>query len=84
MGGIWFFGFLAVVVYRVFDAGMHTTSLFYTLRSRGYREAETLEYDTDKVSKYILSTVGISIFWYLVLPGYTIFLIGQKFRKEVK
>ena len=84
MGTIWFFGFLAVVAYRVFDAGMHTTSLFYTLRTGRYREAETLEYDTDKVAKYILTSFGAALFWFLVLPGYAIFLIGKKLRKEDK
>ncbi len=81
MVSVWFLGFLGVIVYRVFNAGMNTKSLFYNADDARYRAGQL---DVDRVIFYIVKSVVSSLFWMFVFPGYGIFVLGRKYRKEVK
>jgi len=74
---LWFLGFISVIGYRAFNAGMNTKSLFYVTRQR-YGEKSYTEFDFDLSFVYTGWTVAAALFW----PVYCVFLLGKKFRKE--
>lgn len=73
---IWFIGFLGIVAYRVYKAGQTDFQ-----RDPDRYRGPGIDYD---VVIYIATTLGVAIAWPVVLPGYGIYRLGQKFRKEVK
>lgn len=78
---IWFIGFIAIVLYRVFYAGMNSKSLFY----RGPRysfEDKGPHFDENKVFVYGFQTIGIAITWPIALPVLGVYLLGKRFQKE--
>lgn len=80
---LWFIGFISVVFYRVFVAGMHSKSLFYVTKTKGYGSKETTyqDLDEDKVAKYILFTALISATWIFSLPIIGIYLLGKRYSR---
>ena len=82
---IWLIGLLAFIVYRTFNAGMRSDSLFY---------ADAMEWDDDfrkkvRVRKFVgenllvygLITLGIGITWPISLPCIGIYLLGKRYAK---
>ena len=82
---IWFIGFLAFVVYRTFNAGMKSDSLFYGNVRRwdsSFRnQISVREFDGEKLLFYILFTVGIGLTWPISLPCIGIYLLGKRYAK---
>jgi hypothetical protein len=81
MGELWFLGFLGIIGYRIFNAGMNTKALFYVTREPYGRKPYT-EIEGDKVLAYVAWTCAAALFWMLAIPVYGLFLLGKKFRKE--
>lgn len=74
MGSVWLFGFLAIILYRAFYAGMNSETLFYSYLPRGFSSV--------KIFDYILLSGGIAITWPISLPVIGIYKLGQRFNKE--
>lgn len=81
MFSIWFTGFAAFVVYRVFNAGMKSKSLFYRV-SPYYGDNGKIVFHENAAWNYAFSTFLIAITWMAVLPVISIFKLGQRFNKE--
>jgi hypothetical protein len=77
MFGIWFLGFVGVIVYQAFNAGMNSKSLFYKTLER-YGQKPTTVFDFD----YVLVYMGFSLVGALFWPISGIVMLGKKFRKE--
>lgn len=80
MGSIWLLGFVAFILYRVFYAGMNSSTLFYYSKKH-YRGGE---FSVDNVMGYVFATLGFALTWPLTLPLTGIYLLGKRFQKEVK
>jgi hypothetical protein len=80
MGSIWFFGFIAIILYRAFNAGMNSKSLFY--REPRYGEKPVPHFDDNKVFGYALLTGAVALSWPLSLPLYGLYKLGERFKKE--
>lgn len=82
---IWLLGLLAFIVYRTFNAGMKSDSLFYAAGerwNRSYSErVSTREFDGEKLFFYIIVTVGVGLTWPLSLPCLGIYLLGKRYAK---
>lgn len=78
MGWIWFLGFLVYIAYRVFNAGMNSSSLFYNPKGR-YDNGPT--FSEDKVAMYAFKTVLSALFWPIVLPVVGVYSLGKRFAK---
>jgi hypothetical protein len=81
MGSIWFFGFIAIILYRAFYAGMNSKSLFYR-EPRRYEDSVGPQFDDNKVFGYALLTGGMALSWPLSLPLYGLYKLGERFKKE--
>jgi len=79
---VWFFVFLGVLAYCIYNAGVNTKSLFYTERYYSYDNITKVKLDGDKVMMYIIKSVLASLFWYITIPAYGIFILGKKNRKD--
>ena len=80
MGSIWLLGFIAFILYRVFNAGMNSKSLFY--RPPGRYETEP-QFSENLVMGYVFTTFGFAVTWIISLPLYGIYLLGKRYQKEV-
>ena len=69
----WFIGFVIVVAVRVYLAGK--TDFTYGPGDRWHNATEINE---NKVWAYGLHTMGIALFWPVVLPCYGLYKLGQK------
>lgn len=83
MSSIWLYGTLAFWIYRVFNAGMNSKKLFYRA-PRKYLNDDLSQYvfSGKKAVNYITISFGIGLFWFLCLPAYGVFKLGQRFNKE--
>ena len=79
MVSVWFLGFLTYIVYRVFNAGMNSGSLFYNPKGR-YDDGPT--FNEDKVAVYAFKTGLGALFWPIVLPTVGVYKLGKHFNKE--
>lgn len=79
MFSVWFVGFLAYIVYRVFNAGMNSSNLFYNPKGR-YDSGPT--FSEDKVAFYIFKTIVAALFWPFVLPTVGVYKLGKRFNKD--
>jgi hypothetical protein len=75
----WLFGFLAIVLYRAFYAGMNTKTLFYRDPKYGEVGPQICE---DKVGSYVILSIAFSLTWPISLPGIGIYKLGRRFSKE--
>ena len=80
MFSVWFTGFLAVIVYRVFIAGMNS-SKFYKVSP--YRmDNGKIVFDEGAAFSYAFFTFVVAIFWMPTLPVVGVFWLGKRFSKE--
>lgn len=82
---IWLVGLLAFLVYRVFNAGMNSKSLFYS-EQKDYdyvtgKKQLVNKFDSDKVVAYCVVTVGVCLTWPISLPCIGIYLLGKRYAK---
>ena len=79
MCSIWFYGFLAVIAYRVFAAGMNSKN-FYKVSP--YRmDNGKIVLDEVAAFTYAWLTLVYAVTWMVALPVYAIFLLGKRFAK---
>ena len=83
---IWFIGFLAFIIYRVFNAGMKSKELFYS-KVQQYDSSYTKKilvekFDGEKALFYSLKTLGFGVTWSVSLPIVGVFLLGQKYAAK--
>ena len=78
---IWFSGFVLFCIYRVFNAGMNSKTLFYRGPKYSF-EDKGLHFDDGKLFTYAAVTFVIGITWPLSVPLIGIFLLGKRFAKE--
>jgi hypothetical protein len=83
---IWLLGLLGFVVYRVFNAGMKSDSLFYAdvmmYKNHDYAKKSLVrQFDGEKLFFYILYTVGIGLTWPLSMPCIGIYFLGKRYAK---
>jgi hypothetical protein len=78
---IWTIGFIGIIGYRIFNAGMNTKALFYVTREPYGRKSYTVM-EGEKVFAYIAWTCAAALFWMLAIPVYGLFLLGKKYSKE--
>ena len=81
MFGFWFLGFVSFVVYRIFNAGMNSKTLFYTPPGR-YDNGPS--FSEDRVAAYCVKTIASGFLWPIVLPTVGIYKLGQRFNKDAK
>lgn len=81
MFSIWFIGFAAFIVYRVFNAGMKSKDLFYRV-SPYYGDGGKIVFNETAAFNYALFTFLIAITWMACLPAIGLFKLGQRFNKE--
>lgn len=79
MDSIWLLGFISIVFYRVFNAGMNSKSLFYN--PPGRYDTEPV-FSDDKVFGYTFKTICVALFWPITLPVYGVYKLGKRFQKE--
>ena len=79
MFSIWLIGFFAFILYRVFNAGMNSKSLFY--RAPFYGEID-LQVDENKLVKYWLVSFVFGVSWPISLSLLGVYKLGQRFNKE--
>lgn len=80
MFSVWFVGFLATIVYRVFYAGMNS-NIFY--RVSPYRSDEgKIIFNEGEAFSYTFFTIVVALTWVISVPIIGIFLLGQCFNKE--
>lgn len=78
---IWFIGFLSILAYRVFNAGMKTKTLFYRV-SPYYGDGGKMIFNDGAAGSYALYTFLIALTWMISLPIIGIFMLGKRFNKE--
>lgn len=83
MFGLWFAGFLGIIIYRVFYAGMNSRKLFYIKVNSRYNGV-TEEWDGEKVAGYVFITGILALTSILSLPAIAIFKIGKRFNKDAQ
>lgn len=79
MDNIWFIGFIGIILFRAFYAGMNSKSLFY--RKPNYGESGA-QLDEGKLIGYGLVSFGFGLFWPISLPLLGVYKLGQRFNKE--
>lgn len=80
MDDIWFLGFIGIILFRAFYAGMNSKGLFY--RKPNYGESPGLQFDESKLLGYGIVTFGFGLFWPISLPLLGVYKLGQRFNKE--
>ena len=76
---LWFFGFIAVVLYRAFYAGMNAKSLFYVTKAG--KEVDDVD-QMMNMAVYALVALAVATAWPIALPVICIYKLGQRFSKE--
>ena len=76
---IWFIGLITFVIYRVFNAGMNSKSLFYC--ADRYNTKGPDKFDGEKVLFYSLITGVLALTWPISLPCIGIYLLGKRYAK---
>jgi hypothetical protein len=82
---IWLLGLLAFIIYRTFNAGMKSDSLFKkdTMQwDKNFRnQIPVREFDGEKLFFYIAVTVGVGLTWPISMPCIGIYLLGKRYAK---
>jgi uncharacterized membrane protein len=80
MFSFWFIGFLSILAYRVFYAGMNNKT-FYKVSP--YRmDNGKMVFDEGKAFGYAFISFVVAIFWMAALPVIGIYTLGKRFNKE--
>ena len=82
MGDIWLIGFLAIIVYRVFYAGMHTKQAFYRKSEWSWEDKDKLYFCEKKTIKYAFITFWTAFTWPIAAPLYGVYKLGKRYSKE--
>ena len=82
---MWGIGVILIFLYRAFNAGMKSDTLFYSDKevwSTKYR-AKVVEskLDGEKLFFYTLITFGVGITWPISLPVISSYLLGKRYAK---
>jgi hypothetical protein len=81
----WLLGFIAIIGYRLFNAGMKTDSLFYVDRTgwdTSYKnKVKVRQFDGELAFGYVAVTIVVALTWPLSLPAIGIYLLGKKLAK---
>jgi hypothetical protein len=78
MDNIWFIGFIGIILFRAFYAGMNSKALFY--RAPRYGESGA-QFDESKLLGYGLVSLGVGVSWPISLPVLGVYMLGQRFNK---
>ena len=82
---IWFLGFIVVIGYRLFNAGMKSDSLFYANKmewTNDYsKKVPVRALEGEKLFVYVAVTIGVALTWPLALPAVGMYLLGKKLAK---
>lgn len=78
---IWFLGFIGIILYRVFNAGMNSADLFYRDKQYSFESVDELYFDENKVVSYAIYTFLASLTWPLTLPLYGVYKLGERRSK---
>lgn len=71
---IYLIGFLAILFFRVYQAGSYDfSSISYT--------GKRLEYDFDMMFGYAFRSVLIALTWVVSIPIYGVFLLGKRNKR---
>lgn len=81
MGSIWLVGFIAIVLYRVFQAGMNSKQ-FYRV-SPYYTDKGKIIFNDGAAFTYVAWTFFVGLTWLVSLPLIGIYKLGKRFQKEV-
>jgi hypothetical protein len=76
---LWFFGFIVVVLYCAFYAGMNAKSLFYNTKAN--LEVDDVDQMLN-VTVYVFVALAVATAWPIALPVICIYKLGQRFSKE--
>lgn len=82
MGDIWLIGFLAIIVYRVFYAGMYTKQEFYRKSEWSWEDKDNLHFCEIKTLKYAFITFVAAFTWPIAAPLYSVYKLGKRYTKE--
>ena len=82
---IWLIGLLAFIVYRAFNAGMRSDTLFYE-NAKEWDDTFTKQivkrrFASENLFSYGLVTLGIGITWPISLPCIGLYLLGKRYAK---
>lgn len=81
---IWFLGFIVVIGYSLFNAGMKSDSLFYANKmewTNDYSKKVPVRALEGEVLEYVFISIGVALTWPLALPAIGIYLLGKKLAK---
>jgi hypothetical protein len=82
---IWLLGLLAFIVYRTFNAGMKSDSLFYSNMKEWtpdfMGQVAVRRFDGNKLFSYGLVTIGVGLTWPISLPCIGIYFLGKRYAK---
>ena len=81
MGSVWFLGFVAFVLYRAFNAGMKSKTLFYRV-SPYYSDNGKTIFNEGAALTYAAWTFFVGFTWLVSLPLIGIFMLGKRYQKE--
>lgn len=83
---IWFLGFIGILGYAIFNAGMKTKELFYVKKQEydgSYTKRIMVEaFDGEKATGYGLKAFVVALTWPISLPLIGIFLLGKRFANK--
>lgn len=82
MGDLWLIGFLAIIVYRAFYAGMHTKQEFYRKSNWSWEDKNKLYFSEELVFKYAFITFVAAFTWPIAAPLYSVYKLGKRYTKE--
>lgn len=78
---IWFIGFIGIILYRAFNAGMNSADLFFREKKYSFESKDELYLDEGQIMSYIIYTLLASVTWPLVLPVYGVYKLGVRRSK---
>lgn len=81
MGSIWLLGFIGIILYRAFYAGMKSKTLFYR-ESPYYGDNGKIIFNDNAAFSYAMWTFCAGFTWPISLPLIGIFMLGKRYQKE--
>ena len=81
MGMFWLFGFIGIILYNVFNAGVNAKTLFYSME-RQYGGTARSTFNEGLLIVYLITTLGIALTWPVSVPLIVVYRLGKRFAKE--